>query len=361
MKSKIILVGNGWGGSSFLKHIDSSKYDITVISPDSNFIYTPSLVESIFKNYDVKYDSKNLNNFTHVRDRMKNLDYKNNKINLESNIDLHYDYLVLCYGSTINTFNIPGIENAISINYDNINKIRDKLKNLEKGKNITIIGCGPTGTELIGNILDLKKFNINVVDGLPKPLTMYNDYISRYVLDIWKKNNINFYFNNIVKKVDKNNIYFNNKKLNYDMLFWCGGYKISSLGITINNKIGSYCKNGLSIDNKLRLNFKNNENIYAIGDCIDSKYPKTAQVAYQQGKYLANSFNNNFKSTKEFKYNDKGKICYIGDNKSVYENKYFYLSGTMVRYLDRFIKIYNTINFNHMKNFIFKNNTPKDK
>ena len=45
--SKIIVIGSGWGSASFIKNIDK-KYNITVISPTNNFIYTPLLVNSLF-------------------------------------------------------------------------------------------------------------------------------------------------------------------------------------------------------------------------------------------------------------------------------------------------------------------------
>ena len=44
---KIIVIGSGWGSVSFIKNIDK-KYNITVISPTNNFIYTPLLVNSLF-------------------------------------------------------------------------------------------------------------------------------------------------------------------------------------------------------------------------------------------------------------------------------------------------------------------------
>ena len=50
--------------------------------------------------------------------------------------------------------------------------------------------------------IDYNKFNIYAVDGLSKPLNMYSDEISSYVLKIWKDNNVKLYFNNFVNKID---------------------------------------------------------------------------------------------------------------------------------------------------------------
>jgi NADH:ubiquinone reductase (non-electrogenic) len=143
------------------------------------------------------------------------------------------------------------------------------------------------------------------------------------------------------------------------MAIWCGGIKSNKLTNNINNNLNNNCKFGIPISNTLnvispKLNFSN---IFAIGDCSYSKLPPTAQVAYQQGQYLANNFNKDFKNINNFKYQDKGKICYIGNSKSVFHINYFHYGGNLTYYLNKFIHIYNAVNLNQktsfMHNFIF--------
>lgn len=42
-REKIVVLGTGWGSASFLKDIDTTKYDVTVISPRNYFLFTPML------------------------------------------------------------------------------------------------------------------------------------------------------------------------------------------------------------------------------------------------------------------------------------------------------------------------------
>jgi hypothetical protein len=42
-KEKIVVLGTGWGAASFLKDIDTSLYDVTVVSPRNYFLFTPML------------------------------------------------------------------------------------------------------------------------------------------------------------------------------------------------------------------------------------------------------------------------------------------------------------------------------
>lgn len=42
-KKKVVVLGTGWGGTSFLKHLDASHYDVQVVSPRNYFAFTPLL------------------------------------------------------------------------------------------------------------------------------------------------------------------------------------------------------------------------------------------------------------------------------------------------------------------------------
>ncbi len=346
----ILLVGSGWGGSSFVKNIDTDKYNVTVVSMNDNFIYTPLLPSSIFFNFNLNYKINKLNKINFVKEEVKDIDFKNNKIILDKN-NMEYDYLVLAHGSTVNTFNITGVkENCVFLKDDNdVENIKKKLENLPFGSRIAVIGCGLTGSEIIGNLIDTKKYKISAIDGLKLPVPVFNDTISNFVLDVWKKNNVNLLFNNFVSKMDDNKIYFKNKSIGYDLAFWCGGIKANNLTNKINKNLMLTCRFGIPVDKNLKVD--KTENVYAIGDCSYSGNPPTAQVANQQGKYLANKFNNNFRNQQGFEFKSKGQICYVGDGNSVYQNNYFSGKGKIIGYLNNFVHIYNAINFDQMKTF----------
>lgn len=42
-KKKIVVLGSGWAGISFVKTLDTSLYDVHVISPRNFFVFTPLL------------------------------------------------------------------------------------------------------------------------------------------------------------------------------------------------------------------------------------------------------------------------------------------------------------------------------
>lgn len=42
-KKRILVLGTGWAGTSFLKDLDISSYDVQVVSPRNYFAFTPLL------------------------------------------------------------------------------------------------------------------------------------------------------------------------------------------------------------------------------------------------------------------------------------------------------------------------------
>lgn len=365
MKKKIYIVGSGWATKGFLDTIDFNLYDVHVLSNNENFVYQPFLASSLLNDESVtinikeKYPSIQFNKVN-----VTDFDFKNNKVVTEFKESEKYDYLLLCHGSIINDFNINGLkENSYYLknNHDAV-KISDTIKNLPNEAHIAIMGCGLTGSEIIGHLIDNnsksnlklnnyidgliiydkiknKKYNIHAVDGLPGPLSIFNEKLKSNTLNLWKKNNVNLHFGSFVKNMDENYINLsNNKKISYDLAIWCGGIKIHPLSNIINNKLGYDNRFGIPVNEYLKIDKLNN--VWAAGDCAYSGFTPTAQVAYQQGKYLGKQFNDNFTNKNKFKFKNNGQVCYIGNNEALYQNEHFGFGGIMGYGMLKLIQFY---------------------
>ena len=42
-KKRVVVLGTGWAGTSFLKDLDVSSYDVQLVSPRNYFAFTPLL------------------------------------------------------------------------------------------------------------------------------------------------------------------------------------------------------------------------------------------------------------------------------------------------------------------------------
>merc|ERR1711972_775094 len=132
----------------------------------------------------------------------------------------------------------------------------------------------------------------------------------------------------MVKEVDETSVHLKTKdgsinKMDYGMLVWVAGVGMRPFTKAICEKIGKENgqtdRRGLLVDECLRVKGTKLGEVFALGDCAVSGKPPTAQVAYQQGKYLGRMFRFGSEQaiadprTAAFEYNHQGSMAYIGD------------------------------------------------
>ena len=365
-KPHISIIGFGWGCVSFLKYIDYDKYDITVFTKDPNFHFTPLLSNQVNNDYSI---TQNIEKYkiNHETTEVHNVDFQSNEIIVSGDHKYPFQYLLFSHGGEINTFGIPGVtEHCYFLKTsDDAKKIRNEIQNRLRDQDdvhINIVGCGLTGSEIVGNLLDLQnpKIHITAIDGLPRPLNIFPPEIGDYTQTFWRENGVQTRFNYFLKNIDSDELTIQNKEdsqtLKYDISIWCGGIKSNPLSQIVNRELGLKCRFGIPVNRFLEVN----KNVFAIGDCavFPNRIPLSAQVAYQQGRYLAERFNNDFRGNDEFQFKDKGKIGYIGSGQSVFSGEIFgrpfTMKGRICGFLNKFIHVYNGIDFQQREN-IFSN------
>jgi NADH:ubiquinone reductase (non-electrogenic) len=155
----------------------------------------------------------------------------------------------------------------------------------------------------------------------------------------------------MVSSIDEKEIHFkDNKQIAYDIAIWCGGIKKSALTDKLLQNLQIEHGKGIPVD--IMLQVEKTKNVYAMGDCAFSGSPPTAQVAFQQGKYLATMFNTDFMHKQPFRFINKGQIGYVGMKKSVCQLPYFQSAGNITYYLNKGIHLYNAVNWKQRFNII---------
>jgi NADH dehydrogenase FAD-containing subunit len=178
--------------------------------------------------------------------------------------------------------------------------------------NIGIIGMGPIGFEL-ANILS-KFHRIDMFDMLSKTkvLGYVNNNRKIQLLDILKSNNISLTYE---------------KK--YDPLEWTHQKIIYCIGTRPNILTSNFI-----INNNLQIPLTN---IYIGGDCTNTPYIKTGQMAYQQGMYVAKRLNGDIPLEEPFRYKHNGMSLNLGYKKILIEDHNIIPDGI---YPDTIIKLY---------------------
>ncbi|CAN6600166.1 external alternative NADH-ubiquinone oxidoreductase, mitochondrial [Trichomonascus vanleenenianus] len=349
-KKTLVILGSGWGSVSLLKKIDTSNYNVIVVSPRNFFLFTPLLPScttgtiehrSIMEPIRGIIRSKKAN-ATYYEAHATNIDYENRVVTIREATDLSddesapvdekqikFDYLVVGVGAQNSTFGIPGVqENACFLKeIPDAQKIRRKVmdcieaasfKNLEDEDrkrllHTVVVGGGPTGVEFAAELQDFfeddlkkwipdiaKDFKVTLVEALPNVLPSFSKQLIDYTERTMKAEKISILTKTMVKKVTKDTIFAEATKADgtkeivempYGLLVWATGNAVRPVTRDLMSKIPAQqnSRRGLLVNEYLVV--EGTEGVWAVGDCTATKYAPTAQVASQQGYYLGGLFN----------------------------------------------------------------------
>jgi NADH dehydrogenase FAD-containing subunit len=283
-KTPVLLLGQGWFAKGFIEHIDKSKYSITNLYRHP-FVNTPMLLQTVKPKYwDYMEKNPKTNDFTKLIDQSIQTEIKS--ISLETK-----QIETTCAESKSKTYSWDGgyLVCGLGSNTDVGKYWTEKIshiRNLKIGSKICVVGAGPTGTELAFHLSDLKHIP-TLYDGLPSVYTFLSPKSQEKIFRELEKSLIPLQTSKMFADTDRSKF--------DDVIFAVGSRP---------NDLTSKWKP----TNKLTL--ESNPEVFVGGDCVNIGLPKTAQVAYQQGVYVAQRLNG--LTDKEFKYVSKGTALYTG-------------------------------------------------
>ena len=246
-----------------------------------------------------------------------------------SSTEVSYDMLVVGVGAENATFGIQGVKehSCFLKEVGDAQKIRKRIMDCvetasfkdqspEERKRLlhmVVVGGGPTGVEFAGELQDffqedLRKwvpeiqdsFHVTLVEALPKVLPMFSQQLIDYTESTFKEEQISIRTNTMVKKVGERTIEAQykdkngntvNEEIPYGLLVWATGNAVRPVVRDLMSQIPAQkdSRRGLAVNEYLVVN--GTENIWAVGDCAIANYAPTAQVASQEGAFLARMFN----------------------------------------------------------------------
>ena len=178
---------------------------------------------------------------------------------------------------------------------------------------MVVVGGGPTGVEFAGELhdffeSDLRKwipdisdqFHVTLVEALPNVLPMFSKQLIDYTERTFTEEKITIRTKTMVKKVHDKYIETEsfgpdgNKQIEnipYGLLVWATGNAVRPVVRDLMAQIPAQknSRRGLAVNEYLVV--KGTENVWAVGDCAVANYAATAQVASQEGAFLARLFN----------------------------------------------------------------------
>jgi len=350
IQKPIVIVGAGFAGMTFalnLKNLNPSL-SILVVDSETNFIFKPLMYEVLSKEIrSWEATPKFANIFsdagiTFLRNCLTKISFKENIIEFSDNLKLSYQYLVICTGSIPNSFCIKGVdENCYFFNdFQDLNKLNLFLKKSQETafhKKLFIVGGGPSGIELACKIKDIftDNFDINLIEKSNEILNKNKIFNREQAEKALEKRKINVLLNSTVKEVSETKISISSEvgitSLDKDIVIWTAGVKpnLSYLETDqITKKFGR-----ILVNNNLQI--ENHKNCFAIGDIsvIEGMedLPITAQVAMQEGNYLANNLELLIKGKDPlpFEFKDNGEMISLGIGEASISGLGITLSGKL--------------------------------
>ncbi len=356
---RVVVIGGGFAGLAIMEKLKGKPVQVVLIDKNNFYQFQPLFYQVATSG--LEPDSI-VFPFRKQIGRSKNIIFRLAEvieIKTEENIvvtnkgTISYDYLILATGSTTNFFGMKNVEqNSLGMKdiRDSLNIRHMMLQNLEQAAitcddkerdaltNFVIVGGGPAGVEMAGALAEFCKYilpkdypeypasimKIYLLEAVDKLLVAMSENASTKTLSYLKALHVHVLLNEsvvdydgeIVKTKSGREIYARN-------LIWTAGVK-GQLPRGIDNQ--SITRGNRLITNEYLL-VEGYKNVFAIGDLaaqISSDtprgHPQVAQVAIQQGRFLAKTIMEVIEQkplTTHFVYKDKGSLATVGKRRAV--------------------------------------------
>lgn len=367
-KPVIVIIGGGFAGLNLVKHIDKEKYDVILVDKNNYHGFPPLFYQvassgldptSISFPFRREIRKKSGTHASYHIGEVKEIDVTSHEIVTQYE-RIHYDKLIIAAGTTNNFFGNPDlIDKVYTIKSTDEaircrNEILDRCERaaVEKDPEVrkkmlsfVVIGGGPAGVEIAGALGELKRYilkrdypeipredmNIHLLEGTDKLLRTMSLVASKTALKDLTNLMVDVKLEHLMESYENNEVKLNDGETIYsEMVIWTAGVTGSPFKLTGTDvKVGPGAR--FITDEYCRV--KGMEDVFAIGDisfCPSNEYPKgfpqLAQVAIQQGRFVAKSLNSN-RWDKPFRYKDKGSMATIGRNRAVADLHKLHLTG----------------------------------
>ncbi|PAF49357.1 hypothetical protein BKH43_06825 [Helicobacter sp. 13S00401-1] len=343
-KLKIVVLGAGYASLSFLKSLSHEmlkKAQIKLITNNPYHYFSVLLHEvavgNMDKNATVELKKALPKEVELVVDTVTEI--KQNEV-ITKNSSFGFDKLIVGLGFNSEFFNIKGADtNSLTCgNYKEALAIKERIASLlttktSKGEKVDIAICGGgfSGVELVSSLAQkvcedkkLPKDSVNIycIEAMPDIIAAF----PKELINVAKKRldelGVILKTDHKILEIKQDSITCDYKgsevSIKTDLAIWLVGVKGNA--VIGNSPILESARNRVAVTKTL--NAPRFNHIFIVGDCSfvkddnDKPLPPTAQLAIQQGKYLAREFTNIIegKSLNEFKFISKGMICSLGED-----------------------------------------------
>jgi NADH dehydrogenase len=366
-RTKVVVVGGGFGGVRAAKALAHADVDVTLVDRTNHHLFQPLLYQVATGILSPGLIAPALRRVVKTQSNTRTLLAEVFDIDVEAKVvhalapneqrlDLPYDYLVVAGGATHAYFGhdewshfAPGmksIEDARMLRSQilgayELAEVATDEKERDAYLTFVVVGAGPTGVEITGQLAELARYvlpkeyrtidtrsaKIILLDAAPSVLPPFAPKLQQYTQHRLEKMGVEVRLNTAATDMDADSITVKGPEgvdtITARTKIWAAGVQASPLAAMLAKVTGTDTDRAgrLAVDPDCSL--PGAEGVYAIGDMVSTvdRLPGVAQVAMQQGTYvgklIANRAKGDTTTPAPFQYFDKGNMATIGARQAV--------------------------------------------
>jgi len=349
----VVIVGAGFGGLSATSALSKEGFRVTLLDRFPYNTFQPLLYQVATGGlnpgdvtYALRYFAARHEGARFRVAEVVGIDHDQQQVICDDGDRVDYDYLIIGNGITTNHFGIPGAAEYTMSMYTRAEalRVRDTIfGSLEiisgepemstHGFTVVIVGGGPTGVEMAGQLAELKsetipsiypeinpaRLRVVLVEMMDRLLAPFDESLQKYTLQELIKRGVDVRLNTAITEIEPDRVDFKDgSSMPVDLVIWAAG--VSGDPVIRNWGLPLGRAGRIEINDDLRV--VGEERIFAIGDTavgVNKPLPQLAQPAIQEGKFAAKQIARLHRGldTQTFHYRDKGTMATIGRGDAV--------------------------------------------
>lgn len=362
---RVVIVGGGFAGvKAALELSNVSGFSVSLISTHTNFEYHSALYRSATGRSPLEVVVplssifKRSHNVEVILDTIAGINPLRKILRSETGNEYAYDTVILAMGNEVNYFGITGMpENSYAIStITQTIALRAKLIELfrksESTPKVVIVGAGPTGVELAGELryfarMVSRKYHTHIahphimlIEAGDRILPSLDPIISAKAYKKLIKLNVELRLSTIVNACEPGKLCIADGDIDADIIIWTAGSK--AVGFYQQHpKIFALERGKVRVNEYLQS--LGHEDIYVLGDNANTKYSGMAQTAIYDAKFVVRNMLRQRKGQRPVEYRNRFPLYVVpvGQKWAVMQSANHKISGykgwVMRRRADRWI------------------------
>ena len=358
-RHRVVVIGSGFGGLFGTQALRRADVDITLIAKTTHHLFQPLLYQvatGILSEGEIAPATREVlrrqDNARVLLGTVTSIDLEARTVTsrvLDRETVTPYDSLIVAAGAGQSYFGndhfarfAPGMKSI-----DDALELRGRIfgafewaelastpKEIERLMTFVVVGAGPTGVEMAGQIaelsrrtlrhdfrrIDTSRARIILLDAAPQVLPAFGDRLGAKAADKLRELGVEVQLGAMVTDVDATGIEVKDedgttRRIESVTKVWAAGVQASELGAQLAEQSGAGVDRSGRVQVEDDLTLPGHPEVFVVGDMASLKgYPGVAQVAIQGARHAADTIRRRLAGTPPkgpFEYHDKGSMATI--------------------------------------------------